>query len=130
MLENQERTALLILISVLCVCGLSTLVLEDLGKKPFAQNYSSSVPEGHLVYYEGIIQKIVKPDSADVCILEMNAVQVFIPSYSGNKILVNEGDVISLYGKVQTWKGKREIVVEEPNDITVIGVSLGNNLRF
>ena len=130
MLEKQERTALLILLGVLCACGLSTLILENMGKEPFAQNYSISTPDGTLVHHQGAVQKVIRPGSAGSYILEMGNVQIFIPSSAAEGVQVSEGDQISLYGKVQNWKGKREILVENPRDITVFAASQEKNLRY
>lgn len=129
MLERQEKIALVLIGVVLCICVISSLVLHTVGKSPFAQNFSQASSEGSLVFYEGIVQKVVVVGSGNSYILHSGSVQVFIPSSASQGITVAPGDTISLYGKVQTWKGQREILVENSGDIIVTAGSSGKNLR-
>jgi hypothetical protein len=128
MLEKQERIAVLILLIVLMICGIGTLVLDGMGKVQFAQNYTLQSPEGTLVAWDGIVQKVTLTGSGSGILL-VNGVQVFLSSTnSGSQ--VQEGDLVNLYGTVQIYKGKREILVSNPDDFRIITGSQGRDLRF
>jgi DNA/RNA endonuclease YhcR with UshA esterase domain len=129
MFERQERIAVVILIGVLLICGIVTVILESVGKAPFASNYSEKTSVGSLVILEGVVQKVTPIGSGDFCILLINGVQVFL-SKSATKVPIGEGNLVSLYGIVTTYKGKREIIVSDRNDIRVIGQSQGKNQNF
>lgn len=129
MLERQEKIAFLLIGAVFCVCLISSLICNAVGKAPFAQNFSSSSSDGTLVFFEGVVQKVVAVGSGNSYILKSGSVQIFIPSSASQGITVVPGDTISLYGTVQTWKGQREILVENPGDINVIAGSSVKNLR-
>lgn len=129
MIERQERTALLILFLVFIACALFTWVGEGVGKGPFAQNYTSESLEGTLVSYQGIVEKVTPTSTGGNLILGMRDVSVFISSPTAGMITVSKGDFIHVYGIVQIWKGKREILVKDSEDITVVAVSQGKNLR-
>ena len=129
MIERQERTALLILLVVLVSCSIFAWVGEGVGKSPFARNYSSQSQEGELVSFQGIVQKVTQTTTGENLILNMGGVTIFIPSPAAGKVEISQGDLIGVYGTVQIWKGKREILVKDPGDLTVLAGSPGKNLR-
>ena len=127
MLEKQERIAVLILLIVLMICGIGTWILDGVGKEPFATNYTPQSSEGSLVQWQGIVQKVISAGSGTQ-ILTIGGTSVFLSSGSGS-IQITEGDIVALYGTVQTYKGKKEIVVSDSADIRIIAESQGKNLR-
>ncbi|HWQ64200.1 MAG TPA: hypothetical protein VN429_07270 [Methanospirillum sp.] len=129
MIERQEQTALLILCLVFLSCAVFTWIGEGVGKGPFAQNYTSQSPEGVLVSHQGIVQKVTATATSGNLILDMGDVSVFISSSAAGMTNVSKGDFIQVYGIVQIWKGKREILVKDSGDITIVAVSQGKNLR-
>lgn len=130
MIERQERTALLILFLVFISCALFTWIGDGVGKGPFAQNYTSESPEGSLVSHQGIVQKVTATATGGNLILDMGDVSIFIPSPAAGMANISSGDFIHVYGIVQIWKGKREILVKDSGDISIISVFQGKNLRF
>lgn len=128
MFERQERTAVAILFGLLLICGTATVFLENVGKAPFAQEYTSGSPEGSLVYIQGTVQELTPIDPGQFSLLMINGVQVFL-SDSAAKVSLAEGDRITLYGIVQTYKGKREIIVSDSEDIRIIERSSGKSLH-
>jgi hypothetical protein len=128
MLEKQERLAVLILVAVLAVCAISAFVLETLGKEPFARQYDPGLPDGTLVAWEGIVQKIIRVSQGSSLIMDVSGVQVYVPSPVAPG-LPEENDRITLYGVIQTWKGKREILVTDGKDIRIVAESQGKNLH-
>jgi hypothetical protein len=129
MFEKQERTALMLLLVVLVSCGIFAWISEGIGKSPFAQNYTSEAAEGSLVSYLGVVQKVAPTISGGNTILEMSGVQIFLPSSVSGDLKFSAGDTIQVYGVVQQWKEKREILVKDPKDITILVVSQGKNQR-
>ncbi|PKL60293.1 MAG: hypothetical protein CVV33_03415 [Methanomicrobiales archaeon HGW-Methanomicrobiales-4] len=128
MLEKQERIAVLILFVVLIACGIGTWIFDGMGKDPFARNYTSESPEGTLVEWQGIVQKVTFTGSG-TSILTVGGVQVFLSSAVGITP-VKEGDLVSLYGTVQMYKGKREILVSDSADIRINAEFQAKDLRF
>src|SRR5208337_2731521 len=110
MFMRQERVALLLLAGVVVTVLAAHLVLSTAGKQPFAHPFTNSSADGELVIIEG------KVDRADVLangghlILQVNNLTVFIPSQAAQNLSLHDGDVISAYGTVQTYRGKKEIV--------------------
>jgi len=45
---------------------------------------------------------------------------VFIPADVAGEISLDEGDQVSLYGIVQTYRGEREIVLNSKDDISIL----------
>lgn len=128
MFERQERLALMILGVVLLICTGGAVVFEMLGKEPFSQPFSPDLPDGTLVSHEGTVQKVSRVGEGSSIILDIAGVQVFIPVAPEGGI-PDPGDRISLLGTVQTWKGKREIVVSEGKDFRILEKSQGKNLH-
>nr|WP_319579588.1 hypothetical protein [uncultured Methanospirillum sp.] len=129
MIERQERTALLILLVILISCGIFAWVGEGVGKGPFARNYTSQSQEGELVSFQGIVQTVTHTATGENLILDLGGVTIFIPSPAAGMAEISQGDIIRVYGTVQIWKGKREILVKDPGDLTVLVGPQGKNLR-
>jgi len=129
MIERQERTALLILLVILISCSIFAWVGEGVGKGPFARNYTSQSQEGELVSFQGIVQKVTHTATGENLILDMGSVSIFIPSPATGMVEISPGDLIRVYGTVQIWKGKREILVKDPGDLTVLAGPQGKNLH-
>jgi DNA/RNA endonuclease YhcR with UshA esterase domain len=126
MLERAEVMAATILLTVLLVCAISAVILENAGKAPFASEYSREVPAGSLVHLQGIVQKVTPLQGGTYRLLQVNGVPVFL-SKGAAKFPVKTGDHLSLYGVVQLYQGEREVVVSIPEDITVVDGSSGKN---
>lgn len=128
MLERQERLAVLILGVVLFICAGGTFVFETLGKESFSRPFSPDLPDGTLVSHEGTVQKVSRVGEGNSIILDIVGIQVFIPAASDMSI-PDPGDRVSLLGIIQTWKGKREIVVSEGEDFRIVEKFQGKNLH-
>jgi DNA/RNA endonuclease YhcR with UshA esterase domain len=50
-------------------------------------------------------------------IMVVNNLSVFVPAQIAQGIIVQKGDRILVYGLVQTYRGKKEIVVNSAGDI-------------
>ncbi|WP_048068234.1 hypothetical protein [Methanoregula boonei] len=117
---RQERVALLLLIAVALAVVLAQVVLLSLGKTPFATVYSNEVADGTLVSLTGSIDQVTVLSNGGHVILTVNNTSVFIPAIVAGDRAFAKGTPVLLYGTVQTYRGKKEIVVNSAEDIVEI----------
>jgi hypothetical protein len=120
MLGRQERIALYLLCGVVVAVALSYAVLGTIGKASFAKPYTGSNPEGDLVILDGTVQQLTVSEKGGSVILSVNNVTVFIPSPAAAGISFSRGSRVTLFGIVQTYKGKKEIVIRSAQDIRTL----------
>jgi uncharacterized SAM-binding protein YcdF (DUF218 family) len=126
MFERQERTAIFLLIGIAVTVLIATAVLGNMGKLPFARPYSEHTADGELVSFEGNIDQIALTRSGGHMTLIVENLSIFIPSEFATGLSLNKGDRIMVYGVVQTYHGKKEIVVNSVDDVQVRAVSPEN----
>lgn len=120
MLGRQERVAILLLCGVALVVIAAHLVLVSVGKEPFASEYTEQSPDGSLIRLDGTIDQATVLKNGGHIILSVNNVTVFIPStVAGDRTFV-KGTTVTLYGTVQTYEGKKEILIGSSDDIREI----------
>ena len=117
--ERQERVALVLLVAVTIVVLAGHLVFSAVGKAPFARPYSDAAHDGDLVYLQGVIGRMAHTQEGGHLILEVEGLPVFVPASASQGHAFRMGDTISLYGTVQTYRGEREIVVQDGGDIWI-----------
>jgi DNA/RNA endonuclease YhcR with UshA esterase domain len=120
MFERQERVAILLLVGVAGAVIIAHVVLTGLGKQPFAHPFTSGSSDGELVFVEGQIDQITLTKSGGHMTLIMNNLSVFLPAQVVQELSLQKGDRISVYGIVQTYRGKKEIVVSAAEDVRII----------
>ena len=118
MLGKTERKAAFILAAVVVILVLfylgSVFLFPNLG----VSVYSADSPDGARVVFEGdIISSKITSTGGNV-LLDVSGVTVYVEN-GAERIFWKAGDRIRVYGKVQTYSGKKEIAVL-PKDITVI----------
>lgn len=119
MLERQERRALLLLISVAIVVIASHLILDAVGKRPFAVPYSDASGDGEMVSLTGSIDHLSLTKSGGHLILQVNNTSIFIANPIAQNLSLHKGENISVIGIVQAYQGKKEVVVVGVSDISV-----------
>jgi uncharacterized SAM-binding protein YcdF (DUF218 family) len=119
MLGRQERMALSLLIGVAVVVLAAHLVLSAIGNQPFAREYSVDSSDGELVFIEGKIDQVSVTNSGEHRILKINDTVVFVPAQALPAFTLQKGERIAVYGLVQTYQGKKEIVVRSKEDIRI-----------
>ena len=119
MFERQERVAILLLIGVTIVVIVAHFVLAGLGKQPFARPFTSSSSDGELVFIEGTIDQITLTKSGGHMTVSVNNLSIFLPAQVVQALSFQKGYTISVYGIVQTYNGKKEIVVSSAEDVRV-----------
>jgi DNA/RNA endonuclease YhcR with UshA esterase domain len=119
MFMRQERVALLLLAGVVVTVLAAHLVLSAVGKQPFAHPFSTTSADGELVLIEGTVDRASVLENGGHLVLQVNNISVFVPSQAAQNLTFHQGDAITAYGTVQTYRGKKEIVVNSPDDIRV-----------
>jgi hypothetical protein len=120
MLGRQERVAILLLCGVALAVIAAQFVLGYVGKEPFASPFTSQSADGSLVRLDGAIDQATVIKNGGHVILSVRNVTVFIPSTVAGDRSFAKGANVSLYGTVQTYEGKKEIVIGSPEDIRQI----------
>jgi hypothetical protein len=120
--ERQERGAVLLLLSVACLVITVHLVLGSLGKQPFAQPFTNNSADGELVITDGTINQISITKNGGHMNVYLDNVTIFVPAQIAGGLTLRKGDSISVYGVVQTYRGKKEIIVSSGKDISVLPV--------
>lgn len=117
MFERQERVALFLLLGVMIAVITAHLILGTLGKQPFAHPFTNNSSDGELVIARGTIDQITPTQTGGHMNVYVNNITVFVPAQVARELTIKKGDSVSLYGVVQTYRGKKEIVVSSGKDI-------------
>jgi DNA/RNA endonuclease YhcR with UshA esterase domain len=117
MFERQERVALFLLLGVMIAVITAHLILGTLGKQPFAHPFTNNSSDGELVIARGTIDQITTTQTGGHMNIYVNNITVFVPAQVARELMIKKGDLVSLYGVVQTYRGKKEIVVSSGKDI-------------
>ncbi|MDD3933529.1 MAG: hypothetical protein PHP55_06695 [Methanoculleus sp.] len=120
MLERQEKTALAVLVCVVGIVLAAHLLFDAVARPLVATPYSEEVPDGVLVLLEGRVEEVKKTSTGGHRILTVNGTTVFLPQNVAAALELGENESITLYGVVQTYRGKREVVVASAADIRVL----------
>jgi hypothetical protein len=128
MLERQERAAMVLLLGVVITVIAAHLLLGSFGKQPFARPFTNDSPDGELVVATGTIDQIVITQNGGHMNVYTDMITIFVPAQVAQGLTLQRGDTISVYGVVQTYRGKKEIVVNSFQDIMVIPEKSGTNI--
>ena len=119
MLMRQERIALLLLVGVSLTVVSAHAVLSMLGKQPFAHSYNGESADGELVVMEGIVDRVTFIENGGHIALSVENTTLFIPASAAQGLAIHKNDTIRAYGIVQTYRGKKEIVIGSAEDIRI-----------
>jgi hypothetical protein len=117
MLERQERTALILLVAVTGTVLGAHLIFSAVAEPYFASPFSNTSRDGDLVILEGRVEELRVTAAGGHLMLEVAGVPVFIPGSVASGLDLHRNDSVVLRGVVQTYRGKKEIVVESPGDV-------------
>jgi DNA/RNA endonuclease YhcR with UshA esterase domain len=120
MFEHQERVAFLLLIGVAVAVISAHLILGSLGKQPFSKPFVNNSADGELVHIEGTVDQVALTRTGEHMILQINNLTIFIPAQVARDLAVKKGEIISVYGIVETYRGKKEIMVNSVEDIRFV----------
>jgi len=116
-LEQQERTALCLLVIVLATLLAGHLILTVLGNAPFAAPFGENSREGDLVFVTGVVDGITPTSSGGHLLVSVNRTRVFIPSPASQEVHLQVNETVRIYGIVQIYQGKREVAVRDARDV-------------
>lgn len=116
-LERQERTALILLGTVLGILLAGNLLLAALGNAPFAAPYSESSREGDLVVVVGVVGAVSPTSTGGHLLATVNGTRIFIPSPASRDVSIRVDDHVRVYGIVQVYRGVREVAVRDARDV-------------
>ncbi len=122
MFMRQERIALLLLVGVAVIVVTAHAVLTMVGKQPFAHRFSEASADGELVFIDGSVGRATQIENGGHLSLLVNNVTVFIPATAARDLVVHRNDTLHAYGIVQTYRGKKEIVISSAEDIRITTV--------
>jgi len=120
MLTRQERNAFILLVIVTIVIITAFLVIESIGKSTFSTQFTRTTPDGTLVRLDGNVDRVTVTKNGGDLIFDVNGTTVFIPASTVDGVSLKKGDVVQLYGIVQTYHGEKEILVQQPGDIILV----------
>ena len=118
-LEQQERTAVLLLGAVLAILLAGHLTLTTLGNAPFATPYGEGSREGDLVVVTGVVEEITPTSTGGHLLLSVNGTRIFIPSPASQDVHLQVNETVRIDGIVQVYQGKKEVAVRDVGDIQV-----------
>ena len=120
MFERQERLAILLLIGVAVAVIAAHLILGSFGKQPFSKPFTNNSADGELVYVEGTIDQVTLTKTGGHMTLQIKSLTIFIPAQAAQDLTLKKGANISVYGIVETYRGKKEIMVSSSEDIRIL----------
>lgn len=117
MLLRQERLAFVLLVIVAVGIILGSVVLAGIDKGTLAKDFSPMQPEGSLVRIDGIVEELRWTQTGGHVNARVAGTQVFIPAAVAKKITLRKGDHVLVYGIIQTYRGEKEVVVQNAGDV-------------
>jgi DNA/RNA endonuclease YhcR with UshA esterase domain len=117
MLLRQERLAFVLLVIVAVGIILGSVVLAGIDKGTLAKDFSPMQPEGSLVRIDGIVEELHWTQTGGHLTATVAGTQVFIPAAVAKKITLRKGDHVLIYGIIQTYRGEKEVVVQNAGDV-------------
>ena len=112
--------AILLLIGVAVAVIAAHLILGSFGKQPFSKPFTNNSADGEQVYVEGTIDQIALTKTGGHMTLQIKSLTIFIPAQADRDLTLKKGANISLYGIVETYRGKKEIMVSSAEDIHIL----------
>ncbi|HJK78951.1 MAG TPA: hypothetical protein O0Y06_03495 [Methanocorpusculum sp.] len=118
MLTPPERHAVLILTGVIAALALFHFGVVFLFPDGGAVPYANDRADGSLVTLTGTVEDITFTRTGGHLILNISGTPVFVPD-GGTGLELLRGDNVTVRGIVDTYAGKKEIIVNDPADIVL-----------
>jgi hypothetical protein len=125
MLLRQERMAFCLLVTVAIGISLGSLILPGIDKGALAQEFEKNQTEGTLVRIEGTVDELSWTKTGGHLSARIAGTSVFMPAGVAENLALREGDRVLVYGIVQTYRGEKEIVVQDAGDVEIIETADG-----
>ena len=125
MLQKEEKITIVLMVMSLLV--LIIIYFGFIAVSPIPQEYSdqSDIYDRVILYGEVVSKRFTYTGNHLILTVNSNGdlMKVFIPENNGAAKVdqyVNKADAVEIIGKVDEYKGEREIIVSDPKDITVV----------
>ena len=118
MLTPPERHAILILAGVIAALVLFHLGVTVLFPDGGAIPYTPDTADGSPVPFCGTVEELTLTRTGGHLIVNVSGTDVFVPG-GGFGLSLLRGDKVTVRGIVDTYAGKKEIIVNDPADIVV-----------
>jgi hypothetical protein len=125
-LERQEYAAVVLLLAVVFCVITAHLILGSSGKRSFAHPFMNDSADGELVFATGLIDNLVITQNGGHVNVYTGNISIFVPAPVAQGLIFQKGDTISVYGVVQTYHGKKEIIVNSAEDISLFHGTIEN----
>lgn len=127
-LEKEEKiVVILLLMAVLSLAVAYVTIFPNNINGKIHQPLSENTEIGEIVTIEGIVYDKTLTRTGEHLILTIDydswLIKVFIPGKEGAgeiNNLVFEGDMLKITGRLDEYKGEKELVVENKNDIVLL----------
>ncbi|ADI74234.1 nucleic acid binding OB-fold tRNA/helicase-type [Methanohalobium evestigatum Z-7303] len=123
----EKEGKIIVVLIAMALSSLSIAYITFFPANNGLQEYSDSSNIGEEVYLEGTVLGKHVTYNGDHLILNLKwnsgLVKVFVPNSNGAETLdkkINKGFYIHVEGAVDKYKGKREIIIQQKNDISVV----------
>ena len=116
---HQERTAVFLIFGVIILLAVSSYLIETAGKETFAAPFSETLEDDTLAVLRGTITAATNTKTGGHLMLTVNTTAVFIPDGALDDPKNAIGDHVRVIGTVQTYQGKKEILVGSPEDVVI-----------
>jgi DNA/RNA endonuclease YhcR with UshA esterase domain len=123
----EKEVKIIVMLIAMALSSLSIAYITFFPANNGLQEYSNSSNIGEEVYLERTVLGKHVTYSGDHLILNIKQntglVKIFVPNSNGAETLdekINKGSNIHVEGTVDKYEGKREIVIQQKNDISVV----------
>ncbi|WP_298667119.1 hypothetical protein [uncultured Methanofollis sp.] len=118
MLASPEIKAFIILFGISGLLVGVHLGLSAIGSAAFAVPWTPEAGDGSFVLLTGTVEE-VRELSGGHLIAGVNGTRVFIPATAAKGVVLAKGDRVEIAGTVQTYRGKKEVVVRAAADVVL-----------
>ncbi|MBP2030295.1 RecG-like helicase [Methanohalophilus levihalophilus] len=127
-MEKEEKiVVILLLMAVLSLMTAYLTIYPNSINGKTGQLLSEETEIGTVVTIEGVVYEKALTRTGEHLILTVDydswLIKVFVPENAGaGEIdnIINEGDVLQITGKLDEYKGEKEIILENKNDIILL----------
>ena len=120
MFTRPERNAFILLAIVTLAVITAFLVIESIGKSTVSTQFTRTSSDGTLVRLDGTVDRLTVTKSGGDLIFDVNGTTVFIPASTAKGVSLKKGDIVRLYGIVQTYHGEKEILIQQSGDLSLV----------
>lgn len=119
MLASPEIKSIIILFGISALLMGLHLALSAAGSAAFAAPWTPDAGDGSFVLLTGTVEDVRELAGGHI-LAEVNGTRVFLPATAAKGVVLTKGERVQVAGTVQTYQGKKEVVVRAAADIVFI----------